>query len=927
MIIKKLNVISFGKFKNKIIEFEPNFNVIYGENEAGKSTLQGFIKCMLYGMNSQKKSIKDNDRKRFLPWSGEKAQGEITFEDVSGREYILKRSFGTTKKEDQEEIIDAITGERVNFINLKEPGKDLLGIGVEGFEKTLMIKQLGALVARGKEDEIIAKLINLNQSGDENVSYEKAINILEEGKKQIITPRKNGKLDLKRVELEALNIEYKEMLKLSEENLEDNIKQNSLEKDIKKLREDIEKLQLYKRHIKRLKLNKEYKEILEYLRKSDELNKQKETVEKGLLSSEGIIDEGFIDNLKQEYSAYKQILNMYDERNTENLDIEVDIESKRDELKDYESFFNLDEDVDRKVVALEAERKSLSSRLKDVEECETSLKALEEEFKYIKEKLEPLSAIDNFRSKIDLTLYDYEEKLKELKFKVEKDPIREDTLEKEKAIGKGYKIANLTMGIYCFVGISTTILYFLKLLKINNLYFYAAGIIAMAGALFSYKKRKAYKCTLKAIRNEKDKAKEIMELHQKVATIEQKLLEYYSMVGAKDYKGFMLKLKEYDENKVELDKLKIKIEERLIQKENYGEETLLENLNRINKFIDFILNHSHSDSIEEFLKKHKTYRDICSDIDTLNIEKEASLNSQKHLKEEIKLKESIIIERLSKVNKRYIPAENIGEEIERLYDKLRGKKELETQISSIESNYKVLLKDRDLDLMREEIGDMLNENIEEDFKDEEALEEALKSKHNELINGEKLLKDVQNSINNRFLGRRRLQVIEENIKGVKEEIIRLQEEAEVINVAYDNLKQCFKELQKDFGPLLNEKVSSIFSYLTYEKYQEVKVSESYTIKARDNFENAIVDVEFLSNGTYDQIYLSLRLALMELIYDKTIKVPLILDDAFTQYDDERLKRVLNYLKTISIYRQIIMFTCQKREVEMLKDRVNIKYLI
>ena len=73
MIINKLNIISFGGLKDKVIELNDNINLIYGENEKGKSTIQNFIRIWLYGMNSKRtKDIKSNDRLRFMPLSGEK---------------------------------------------------------------------------------------------------------------------------------------------------------------------------------------------------------------------------------------------------------------------------------------------------------------------------------------------------------------------------------------------------------------------------------------------------------------------------------------------------------------------------------------------------------------------------------------------------------------------------------------------------------------------------------------------------------------------------------------------------------------------------------------------------------------------------------------------------------------------------------------
>ena len=53
MIIKSLEIISFGKFKNKTIDFDDGLNVICGDNESGKSTIMSFIYAMLYGFGAK----------------------------------------------------------------------------------------------------------------------------------------------------------------------------------------------------------------------------------------------------------------------------------------------------------------------------------------------------------------------------------------------------------------------------------------------------------------------------------------------------------------------------------------------------------------------------------------------------------------------------------------------------------------------------------------------------------------------------------------------------------------------------------------------------------------------------------------------------------------------------------------------------------
>ena len=86
-----------------------------------------------------------------------------------------------------------------------------------------------------------------------------------------------------------------------------------------------------------------------------------------------------------------------------------------------------------------------------------------------------------------------------------------------------------------------------------------------------------------------------------------------------------------------------------------------------------------------------------------------------------------------------------------------------------------------------------------------------------------------------------------------------------------------------------------------------------------------VPAERLSTGTIDQLYLSLRLSAMQEITDE--QMPIIMDETFAYYDNERLENVLKYLNEISEKRQIIMFTCSNREKEIMgKNGINFNYI-
>ncbi|MCX7714466.1 MAG: AAA family ATPase [Clostridia bacterium] len=180
-MIKKIYIEAFGGIKNKEIVFSEGLNIIYGENEAGKTTIQAFIKAMLYGMDSSRRAdIRTNPRKRFMPCDGDVMSGSMQISH-----YMITRRFGKTPKGDRCSVIDIHTGEAAETENI---GEMLLGIGSQTFSNTLAMESYSAQIL--SDDEIMTKLANLRQSAQEDVSYEKAREILKSEQKKLIG--KNG---------------------------------------------------------------------------------------------------------------------------------------------------------------------------------------------------------------------------------------------------------------------------------------------------------------------------------------------------------------------------------------------------------------------------------------------------------------------------------------------------------------------------------------------------------------------------------------------------------------------------------------------------------------------------------------------------------------------------------------------------------------
>lgn len=187
MKIIEINIKCFGKLKNFVISPTSGVNIIYGENESGKSTVMAFVKAMFYGLGTGEK------RRQYEPWDGGRMSGSIEFEN-EGKDYVLNRTFGATKSGDKTSLFNKSTGEEVAIPSDKEPGAFILGINIKSFVNTVFIGQAGATI-EGENHEILAKLTNLASAGDEQISkseiekrLKKGASTLDSGKSTAILP-------------------------------------------------------------------------------------------------------------------------------------------------------------------------------------------------------------------------------------------------------------------------------------------------------------------------------------------------------------------------------------------------------------------------------------------------------------------------------------------------------------------------------------------------------------------------------------------------------------------------------------------------------------------------------------------------------------------------------------------------------------------
>ena len=144
-------------------------------------------------------------------------------------------------------------------------------------------------------------------------------------------------------------------------------------------------------------------------------------------------------------------------------------------------------------------------------------------------------------------------------------------------------------------------------------------------------------------------------------------------------------------------------------------------------------------------------------------------------------------------------------------------------------------------------------------------------------------------------------------------IAKLEDTYAALTIAQQTLEQARAELQRRFAPRITRRAQKLMAKMTGGRYNGLTMGQDFSLQARAGEEDVLHDAIWRSDGTMDQLYLALRLAVAE---ELTPKAPLVLDDALVRFDDQRMTAAVQILKDMAKDRQIICFTCQGREAEV-----------
>ena len=304
MKINKLKINSYGKLKEKEINFQDGINLIYGQNEAGKSTLIKFITNSFYGISKNKKGKEVSDFDKYKPWSGEEFSGKLEYELDNKEKYEIYRDFSKKNPKIFNENMEDISKE---FNIDKNKGNEFFyeqtKIDEDLFLSTLAINQSEVKLENQAQNFLIQKIANLAQTGDDSISFKRVIDR--------INRRQLDEIGTERSREKPINIVARNLQELTneKENLEKyrNFKYDFEDKE-NDLNDEILNLENENNFLREIKLQNENEKI------ENEKIKIKENIEKENLEKINLLNNK-INELK---INNKNILERYLEKNLKN---------------------------------------------------------------------------------------------------------------------------------------------------------------------------------------------------------------------------------------------------------------------------------------------------------------------------------------------------------------------------------------------------------------------------------------------------------------------------------------------------------------------------------------------------------------------------------------------------------------------------------
>ncbi len=904
--ITRLELVGFGKFRERTIDLTSGLNLIEGPNEAGKSTIQSFITGMFYGFfqpGTKRRSYTPH-RDKYRPWDQGSYRGVLVCKNEE-RSWRIERCFD--KDNETVNVYDDQTGDDLTLDFPYNPvtrqpqvGEKLLGLSKTAFNNTANIAQMTCASVSREADfsaEVNDKLLSVMKTADASLSLSAVIHELDSRIEQIGSPKKS-------------KTPYGQACQLKKELEEELEESGKNQKDYQQLCTQIDRL----------------------AEQTAQLQKEKELLETQIRQS-----------------AAKELGGRY--LKAQNLRTRIErIEKEYEKYAIYQSVDLQEIDQTQKRMAAKAQiNRTMEKYRRASQEVEHRIQELNTLYRTLEVSEASEEVLEQFESVYEryLTLGQMGQEIKEMMIRqrniafhrsrlnpMDEAKLREDIQtwrqlqqqkqEKENASHKVPMpaIVLLVLGVLLILGGGLCAILKEELLAVGIGYATVGVLLVLSGGVFWMLRRK-------------NTAAHALE---KIESMQQDILRAYQLSDEEQAKTAATAL--------DTEQAVLQLEEMLgrIQVNNYKIEQFEQQEQQIGQ--EIAAKQSVADNLREQICRYltqltgreippeelaadkvpfKSLRESVNQARRLRTEMQRlTLQQQQTQQEEENCR--MQIEQINRSIQQVVAAcEAAGakdaEDLERCKQGKRRWDEISMELKMQK------------ELLAQTLGRYSFEEIEENIKNQRAVGEGdisadrqqihqqLQGVNEQLAELARQTAELEGLRKGREESHRPIGQIQAQIADVEESFQNFQFELDALQLAKQKLLSLSGQLHRDFAPQLNARISKALERITGSRYTRAVIDQTLGIRLEDRQTHQLVEVSALSNGMADLVYLVMRLELLELLCSQggeRVQVPIILDDSFTQLDDERTARLLGYLlEQPSV--QILLFSCHRRERAMLEQ--------
>lgn len=904
--ITRLELVGFGKFRERTIDLTSGLNLIEGPNEAGKSTIQSFITGMFYGFfqpGTKRRSYTPH-RDKYRPWDQGSYRGVLVCKNEE-RSWRIERCFD--KDNETVNVYDDQTGDDLTLDFPYNPvtrqpqvGEKLLGLSKTAFNNTANIAQMTCASVSREADfsaEVNDKLLSVMKTADASLSLSAVIHELDSRIEQIGSPKKS-------------KTPYGQACQLKKELEEELEESGKNQKDYQQLCTQIDRL----------------------AEQTAQLQKEKELLETQIRQS-----------------AAKELGGRY--LKAQNLRTRIErIEKEYEKYAIYQSVDLQEIDQTQKRMAAKAQiNRTMEKYRRASQEVEHRIQELNTLYRTLEVSEASEEVLEQFESVYEryLTLGQMGQEIKEMMIRqrniafhrsrlnpMDEAKLREDIQtwrqlqqqkqEKENASHKVPMpaIVLLVLGVLLILGGGLCAILKEELLAVGIGCATVGVLLVLSGGVFWMLRRK-------------NTAAHALE---KIESMQQDILRAYQLSDEEQAKTAATAL--------DTEQAVLQLEEMLgrIQVNNYKIEQFEQQEQQIGQ--EIAAKQSVADNLREQICRYLTQltgreippEELAADKVSFKSLRE-SVNQARRLRTEMQrltLQQQqtqqeeencrMQIEQINRSIQQVVAAcEAAGakdaEDLERCKQGKRRWDEISMELKMQK------------ELLAQTLGRYSFEEIEENIKNQRAVGEGdisadrqqihqqLQGVNEQLAELARQTAELEGLRKGREESHRPIGQIQAQIADVEESCQNFQFELDALQLAKQKLLSLSGQLHRDFAPQLNARISKALERITGSRYTRAVIDQTLGIRLEDRQTHQLVEVSALSNGMADLVYLVMRLELLELLCSQggeRVQVPIILDDSFTQLDDERTARLLGYLlEQPSV--QILLFSCHRRERAMLEQ--------